>query len=276
MPMSKVILITGASSGIGLVTAVYLANKNYKVYGTARRLNEMNPIINAGGNAFKLDVTKEEDIINGVNYVIEKEGRIDVLWNNAGFGLWGAVEDVSIERAKNQFDVNLFGLVRMTQEVLPFMRDRKEGTIINTSSVGGRIYTPLGAWYHSTKHALEGLSDCLAFELKKFGINVCLLQPGMIITEFNNVMLENLEKNSKNSPYSKLNKAMINGIKKNIKNPIGSHPIVVAKCVEKIMSSKRPKKRYLVGYGARSMLLIRNWFGDRFFEFILKLAGLKG
>lgn len=274
--MSKVILITGASSGIGLVTAVYLANKNYKVYGTARRLNEMTPIINAGGNAFKLDVTKEEDIINGVNYVIEKEGRIDVLWNNAGFGLWGAVEDISIERAKNQFDVNLFGLARITQEVLPFMRERKEGVIINTSSVGGRIYTPLGAWYHSTKHALEGLSDCLAYELKKFGINVCLLQPGMIVTEFNDVMLENLQKNSKNSPYSKLNKAMINGIKKNIKNPIGSHPIVVAKCVEKIIVSKRPKKRYLVGYGARSMLFIRNWFGDRFFEFILKLAGLKG
>ena len=274
--MSKVILITGASSGIGLVTAVYLANKNYKVYGTARRLNEMTPIINAGGNAFKLDVTKEGDIINGVNYVIEKEGRIDVLWNNAGFGLWGAVEDISIERAKNQFDVNLFGLARITQEVLPFMRDRKEGIIINTSSVGGRIYTPLGACYHSTKHALEGLSDCLAYELKKFGIKVCLLQPGMIVTEFNDVMLENLQKNSKNSPYSKLNKAMINGIKKNIKNPIGSHPIVVAKCVEKIIVSKRPKKRYLVGYGARSMLFIRNWFGDRFFEFILKLAGLKG
>lgn len=274
--MSKVILITGASSGIGLVTAVYLANKNYKVYGTARRLNEMTPIINAGGNAFKLDVTKEEDIINGVNYVIEKEGRIDVLWNNAGFGLWGAVEDISIERAKNQFDVNLFGLARITQEVLPFMRERKVGIIINTSSVGGRIYTPLGAWYHSTKHALEGLSDCLAYELKKFGIKVCLLQPGMIVTEFNDVMLENLQKNSKNSPYSKLNKAMINGIKKNIKNPIGSHPIVVAKCVEKIIVSKRPKKRYLVGYGARSMLFIRNWFGDRFFEFILKLAGLKG
>lgn len=274
--MSKVILITGASSGIGLVTAVYLANKNYKVYGTARRLDEMTPIINAGGNAFKLDVTKEEDIINGVNYVIEKEGRIDVLWNNAGFGLWGAVEDISIERAKNQFDVNLFGLARITQEVLPFMRERKEGIVINTSSVGGRIYTPLGAWYHSTKHALEGLSDCLAYELKKFGIKVCLLQPGMIVTEFNDVMLENLQKNSKNSPYSKLNKAMINGIKKNIKNPIGSHPIVVAKCVEKIIISKRPKKRYLVGYGARSMLFIRNWFGDRFFEFILKLAGLKG
>ena len=274
--MSKVILITGASSGIGLVTAVYLANKNYKVYGTARRLDEMTPIINAGGNAFKLDVTKEEDIINGVNYVIEKEGRIDVLWNNAGIGLWGAVEDISIERAKNQFDVNLFGLVRITQEVLPFMRERKEGVVINTSSVGGRIYTPLGAWYHSTKHALEGLSDCLAYELKKFGIKVCLLQPGMIVTEFNDVMLENLQKNSKNSPYSNLNKAMINGIKKNIKNPIGSHPIVVAKCVEKIIISKRPKKRYLVGYGARSMLFIRNWFGDRFFEFILKLAGLKG
>ena len=160
--MSKVILITGASSGIGLVTAVYLANKNYKVYGTARRLNEMTPIINAGGNAFKLDVTKEEDIINGVNYVIEKEGRIDVLWNNAGFGLWGAVEDISIERAKNQFDVNLFGLARITQEVLPFMRERKEGIIINTSSVGVRLYTTLGAWYHSTKHALEGLSDWLA------------------------------------------------------------------------------------------------------------------
>mgnify|MGYP005748128385 FL=1 len=274
--MSKVILITGASSGIGLETAIHLAKKNFIVYGCARRLEKMKPIKNAGGYIFKLDITNESDIVNIVNLIIKNERRIDVLWNNAGFGLWGAVEDISLERAKYQFDVNLFGLARITKEVLPHMRKEKKGLIINTSSVGGRIYTPLGAWYHSTKHAIEGWSDCLAFELKKFGINVCLIQPGMIKSEFGNIMLENLERNSKKSPYYKLNEAMSKGINKNLKNPIGSHPIVVAKCVEKIIRLKNPKKRYLVGYGARSMLFIRNWFGDKFFEFILKLAGLKG
>jgi short-subunit dehydrogenase len=274
--MSKVILITGASSGIGLETAIYLAKKNFIVYGCARRLEKMKPIKNAGGYIFKLDITNESDIVNIINLIIKNERRIDVLWNNAGFGLWGAVEDISLERAKYQFDVNLFGLARITKEVLPYMRKERKGLIINTSSVGGRIYTPLGAWYHSTKHAIEGWSDCLAFELKKFGINVCLIQPGMIKSEFGNIMLENLERNSKKSPYYKLNEAMSKGINKNLKNPIGSHPIVVAKCVEKIIRLKNPKKRYLVGYGARSMLFIRNWFGDKFFEFILKLAGLKG
>ena len=109
--------------------------------------------------------------------------------------MWGAVEDISIDRAKYQFDVNLFGLARMTKEVLPHMRKKNSGLIINTSSVGGKIYTPLGSWYHSTKHAIEGWSDCLGFEVKKFGINISLLQPGMIVSEFGNIMLENLEKN---------------------------------------------------------------------------------
>ena len=274
--MSKVVLITGASSGIGLETAVYLANKKFIVYGCARRLEKMKPIKKAGGFILKLDINNEKDINHVVSYVIKKEEKIDVLWNNAGFGLWGAVEDISIKRAKYQFDVNLFGLALITKKVLPFMRKEKNGLIINTSSVGGKTYTPLGAWYHSTKHAIEGWSDCLAYELKKFGINVCLIQPGIIKSEFGNVMLENLHKNSKNSAYKKLNSAMSNAIKKNIKNPIGSHPIIVAKCVEKIINSNKPKKRYLVGYGARSMLFIRKWFGDNFYEFILKIIGLRG
>jgi short-subunit dehydrogenase len=233
----------------------------------------MQPIISAGGFALKLDITSENEIINVVEHVIKIEKKIDVLWNNAGFGLWGAVEDISIDRAKYQFDVNLFGLARMTKEVLPLMRKKNSGLIINTSSVGGKIYTPLGSWYHSTKHAIEGWSDCLGFEVKKFGINISLLQPGMIVSEFGNIMLENLEKNSKKSPYHKLNQAMIRGLKKNIQNPIGSHPIVVAKCVEKIILSKNPKKRYLVGYGARLMLFVRSFFGDRIFELFLKAAG---
>lgn len=274
--MSKVILITGASSGIGLETAVHLAKKKFVVYGCSRRLDRMQPIISAGGFALKLDITNENDIIDVVEHVIKIENKIDVLWNNAGFGLWGAVEDISIDRAKYQFDVNLFGLARMTKEVLPHMRKKNSGLIINTSSVGGKIYTPLGSWYHSTKHAIEGWSDCLGFEVKKFGINISLLQPGMVVSEFGNIMLENLEKNSKKSPYHKLNQAMIRGVKKNIQNPIGSHPIVVAKCVEKIILSKNPKKRYLVGYGARSMLFVRSFFGDRIFELFLKAAGLKG
>jgi NAD(P)-dependent dehydrogenase (short-subunit alcohol dehydrogenase family) len=161
--MKKVILITGASSGMGKETAIQLLKEGHIVYGAARRVEQMQDIVNDGGFAIALDVSSEQQIINGVAQIIKEQGKIDVLWNNAGYGLYGAIEDIKIEEARRQFEVNLFGLARITQEVLPYMRKAGQGLIINTSSMGGKMYTPLGAWYHATKHALEGWSDCLRF-----------------------------------------------------------------------------------------------------------------
>ena len=268
--MSKVILITGASSGMGLITAEYLAAKGHTVYGAARRVDNMKSLEEKGGHALKLDITKEADIEAVVAEVIRKEGKIDVLWNNAGYGLYGAVEDISIDRARAQFEVNIFGLARMTQEVLPHMRAANSGTIINTSSVGGKVYTPLGAWYHGTKHALEGWSDCLAFELAEFNINVCILEPGLILTECSGVLLDQLEESSKNSVYGKLNETMAKSAKNTSEKKVGSDPIVIAKAVEKMVNARKPKRRYAVGYMSKPMIFMRRFFGDKVFEAALR------
>ena len=169
---SKVILITGASSGIGKDTALSLIKEGHIVYGAARRLEMMQDIVQAGGHAIKMDILNNEDVDKAVDRVISEHKRIDVLVNNAGYGLWGAVETISIDEAKRQFDVNIFGLAYLTKKVIPLMRNQKSGKIINMSSMGGKVYTPFGAWYHATKYALEGWSDCLRIELKSFGIDV--------------------------------------------------------------------------------------------------------
>ena len=268
--MSKVILITGASSGMGLITAEYLAEKGHTVYGAARRVDNMKSLEEKGGHALKLDITNEADIVSVVAEIMKKEGKIDVLWNNAGYGLYGAVEDISIDRARAQFEVNIFGLARMTQEVLPHMRAANSGTIINTSSVGGKIYTPLGAWYHGTKHALEGWSDCLAFELADFNIHVSILEPGVILTEFGDVMLDQLKESSKNSAYGKLNDIMARSAKDSYDKGVGSSPMVIAKTVEKMVNARKPKRRYAVGHLAKPMIFMRRFFGDRIFEAALR------
>ena len=180
----QVILITGASSGMGKDAAMHLINQGHIVYGAARRVSNMADIVEKGGHALELDVTNPEQVKSVADKIIEEQGRIDVLVNNAGYAVYGAVEDVSAEDAKRQFDVNLFGLAEMTKAVLPYMRKSKSGKIINISSMGGKMYTPLGAWYHATKHALEGWSDCLRLELKQFGIDVVVIEPGGIATEF--------------------------------------------------------------------------------------------
>ncbi|HPN68067.1 MAG TPA: SDR family NAD(P)-dependent oxidoreductase [Saprospiraceae bacterium] len=164
--MSKVILITGASSGMGKDAAIRLIKEGHKVYAAARRIEKMQDLEQLGGFPIQMDVSNDEDVQNVVNQIIAKEGRIDILWNNAGYGLYGSVEDISMEEAKRQFDVNLFGMANLTQKVIPHMRSAKSGKIINTSSMGGKMYTLLGAWYHATKHAMEGWSDCLRLELK--------------------------------------------------------------------------------------------------------------
>ena len=181
-------LVTGASAGIGKATVERLLEEGYHVYAAARRVDRMRDLEELGAVALEMDVTREEDVVAGVERIDGERGGVDILVNNAGFGLYGAVEDIPLDDARYQFEVNLFGAARLTQLVLPRMRERGAGRIVNVSSVGGKIYTPLGSWYYATKHALEGWSDALRWELKHFGIDVIIVEPGLIRTEFGDVM----------------------------------------------------------------------------------------
>ncbi len=265
--MKKVILITGASSGMGKESALKLIKDGHTVYGAARRVNEMQDLVVAGGHAIELDITKEESIIRAVTQVIKEQGKIDILWNNAGYGLYGAVEDVPMDDVRRQFEVNLFGLGRMTQEVLPYMRKQNAGTIINTSSMGGKMYTPMGAWYHATKHALEGWSDCLRLELKPFNINVVILEPGIIATEFGDVVHGPLLKNSGEGAYSKMAHTVAKSTNEFYSKPGNASPSsVIANTVSKIVDSRNPKTRYVSGKMAKPLMWMRKYLGDRIFD----------
>ena len=264
--MKKVILITGASSGIGKDTAINLIKHGHVVYGAARRLEMMQDIIQAGGHAIKMDILKDRNIDDVVNQIINEQNRIDILINNAGYGLWGAVETISIDEAKRQFDVNIFGLAYLTKKIIPFMREQKSGKIINMSSMGGKVYTPFGAWYHATKYALEGWSDCLRIELKSFGIDVILIEPGVIKTEFQDVMMDSTVERSIGTPYEKKLKALEKATQEMYARGIGSPPSTITKLIIKAINSHNPKRRYVGGLFAKPMLFIKKWFGDKMYE----------
>jgi short-subunit dehydrogenase len=265
--MQKIILITGASSGMGKETALRLLSQGHKVYAAARRLENMQDIKAKGGVPVKMDIAEEKDIQATVDQVLAAEGRIDVLWNNAGYGLFGTVEEVDIPTARKQFEVNLFGLASLTQKIIPHMRKAGSGTIINTSSMGGKMYSPLGAWYHATKHALEGWSDCLRLELKQFNIHVVVLEPGIIATEFGDVSQGPLLNYSGNGPYQQLAKAVAKASQDFYEKPgAASPPSVIADAVSQIVNSKKPKTRYRVGKLAKPMVWMRVFLGDRIFD----------
>ena len=264
--MKKVILITGASSGIGKDTALSLIKEGHVVYGVARRLEMMKDIVQAGGHAIKMDILKERNIDDVVNQIIKEQSRVDILINNAGYGLWGAVETISIDEAKRQFDVNIFGLAYLTKKIIPIMRKQKSGKIINMSSMGGKVYTPFGAWYHATKYALEGWSDCLRIELKSFGIDVILIEPGVIKTEFQDVMMDSTVERSIGTPYEKKLKALEKATQEMYARGIGSPPSTITKLIIKAINSHNPKRRYVGGLFAKPMLFIKKWFGDKMYE----------
>lgn len=265
--MSKVILITGASSGIGKATALTLIKAGHTVYGAARRLAPLQELVAAGGHLLQLDVTDEAQVKAGVAQIIREQGRLEVLINNAGYALYGAVEDVALDDARQQFEVNLFGVARLTQEVLPHMRAQKAGKIINISSMGGKIYTPLGAWYHATKHALEGWSDCLRLELRQFNIAVVVVEPGLIATELGTVLYEPLLKNSGSGPYRELAQAVAQSTQDTYEQAgAASPPSVVAQVVAKAVRAPNPATRYVVGKMAKPLLFLRKYLGDRVFD----------
>lgn len=264
--MKKVILITGASSGIGKEGAKKLILEGHKVYACARRFDMMEDLYAMGGIPMKMDVTNEDDINEVVNTIIEKEGKIDVLWNNAGYGLYGSVEDVPLDDARKLLEVNLFGIAALTQKVTPYMRKAKSGTIINTSSMGGKVYVPLGAWYHGSKHAVEGFSDCLRLELKPFGINVVILEPGAIGTEFNIAVEKGLKKYGTNSAFGNFYDKIVGNIKTGTIEGGASHPSVIAETVSKIIRTDKPKTRYAAGKMAKISIFMRTYLSDRLFD----------
>jgi short-subunit dehydrogenase len=266
--MKQVVLITGASSGIGKESARLLINKGYTVYAAARRVENMSDLQALGVKLIEMDITNNSSVQKAVEGIISVEKRIDVLVNNAGYGSYGALEDVPLEEARYQFEVNIFGLARLTQLVLPYMRKQGSGRIINISSMGGKFGEPHGAWYHATKYALEGLSDSLRMELKQFGIHVVVIQPGAIKTEWNKIARENLMEVSGSTAYKVLAEKHAKFLEKG-DGSMGSEPIVIARAIEKAITARRPKTRYVAGAGARPMLFLKNILSDRMFDKLL-------
>ena len=268
--MKKVILLTGASSGIGYQTAESLAKEGHIVYGAARRIEKMEDLKQFGVKSIYLDITDENSIKNVVDTIIGNEGRIDVLINNAGYGSFGAVEDVEINEARRQFEVNLFGLARLVQLVLPHMRKQKSGRIINVSSMGGRLTTYFGAWYHATKYALEAFSDALRMEVSDFGIDVSLIEPGGIKTEWGIIAADKLEKSAKGGAYEKEAMKTAKGMKKQYSGNLLSNPIVITKAISKAVNSNRPKARYLIGFMAKPLVFLHTILPVKVFDKIMK------
>jgi len=268
--MAKVILITGASSGMGKVTARTLIEEGHVVYGAARRVEKMQDLVKLGGHAISMDITDDAQVKVAVDRVMSEQGRIDVLINNAGYAVYGAVEQVPLADARRQFDVNLFGLASLTQKILPHMRTQKSGHIINITSIGGKVYTPLGAWYHATKHALEGWSDSLRVELAAFGIHVTIVEPGAIETEFSDVMSKPMIELSTGGPYESLAKSIEIGNKKYYNGSPNNSPQVIANVISKAIKSSNPKTRYVAGKMAKTTLFMRRWLSDRAFDKMLK------
>ena len=264
--MSKTALVTGASSGIGEETARTLHKLGYTVYAAARRTDRLKQLTNVGIHALTMDVTDDESMTNGIEKIIAETGRIDVLVNNAGYGSYGAIEDVTLDEARRQFEVNVFGLARLTQLVLPHMRAQRSGTIINISSMGGRLTTPLGGWYHATKYAVEALSDALRMETAPFDIDVVVIEPGGIRTEWSGIAADHLEETAEGSAYASQIKAVANSMRSESTNKRQSPPSVIADTVEKIVTARKSRTRYVVGFAAKPLVTLRRLLPDRAFD----------
>lgn len=269
----KVALVTGASSGIGYEVALQLKDQDFIVYGAARRVDKMKDLVSKGIQTLSLDVTDEASVQTCVDTILKREGKIDILINNAGYGSYGAVEDVPIKEAQSQLDVNLFGLVRMTQAVLPSMRKNHYGRIINSSSVAGKVHTPFGAWYHASKFAVEGLSDCLRMETAEFGIDVVLIEPGGIRTNWGLIAADKLEETGSHGAYAQQTKETSAVMRKRYSNKGLTEPDVVAREYVKASIAKKPKTRYLKGSFSHSLVFLRRILTDRMYDKIMRKFG---
>ena len=274
---SKAVLLTGCSSGIGRATALRLVRSGWRVYATARRPEAIAELRDAGCRTLALDVTSEPSMSTAVEVVERAEGAVGVLINNAGYSQSGAIETVPIDAARRQFETNVFGLVRLTQLVLPKMRAQRWGKIVNVGSMGGRLTFPGGGYYHATKHALEAISDALRFELRGFGIDVILLEPGLITTDFGEAAAASMSANSAHvtpagddpggdDPYAQFNAtvgAVTKGAYDGPLRRLGGGPERVAKAIEKALTRRRPPARITITPSAKLTIATRRVLSDR-------------
>lgn len=273
MKEQKVILITGASSGIGYDAATRLAQQGHRVYGAARRLERMEPLKEYGVVPIPLDVTDEASMTHGIQSILDTEGRIDVLVNNAGYGYLGAIENVPLEEARRQLEVNLFGLARLTQLVLPHMREQHAGRIINVSSIAGKAVLLFGGWYNVSKYAVEAFSDALRIETKPFGIKVSLIEPSGIKTDWGLIAADNLETSSRDTAYEEPGLRMAEALRWTYTSNLLSPPKSIGKAIAKATNARRPRTRYRAGAGAGTFVALHAVMPTRWWDRLVSKLG---
>jgi NAD(P)-dependent dehydrogenase (short-subunit alcohol dehydrogenase family) len=272
--ISRTALVTGCSSGIGHATAARLAGRGWTVYATARRPETLAGLAAAGCRTLALDVTDEASMAAAVAVVEGEAGGVEVLVNNAGYSQGGALEELPLAQLRRQFETNVFGLLRMAQLVLPGMRARRSGRIVNVGSMGGRLTFPGGGAYHATKYAVEALSDALRFEVAGFGVGVVLIEPGLIRTRFGTTAVGSLEALPEgDGPYATFTSAVAATTAGAYAGPmgrvLGAGPEAVARVIERAISARRPRARYVVTAGARLMIGLHAVLPDRAFDAVL-------
>jgi len=269
--ISRAVLVTGCSSGIGRATAERLARRGWTVYASARRLEAIAGLEHAGCRLLQLDVTDDESMRAAVQKVEQDDGAVGVLVNNAGYSQSGAVESVSLDDARRQLETNVLGLVRLTQLVLPGMRRQGWGRVVNVSSMGGRLTFPGGGWYHASKHAVEALSDALRFEVEGFGIDVVVVQPGLIRTGFAEAAVGSIEQDE--GPYARFNAAVgaatAGAYESGLARTLGGGPDSVAKTIQRAVSARRPRTRYRVTPSAGLFISLRRLLPDRAWDAVV-------
>ncbi len=268
---SKAVLITGCSSGIGYATAELLAEQGWNVYATARKPDAISVLEAKGAKLLPLDVTDEQSMSEAVQTVTQAEGAVGVLINNAGYSQNGAIESVSMEDVRSQFETNVFGLIRMCQLVLPGMRAQRWGKIVNLSSMAGRLTFPGGGLYHATKHAVEAISDALRFEVAGFGVDVVVIEPGLITTNFAATSAGSIQESD--GPYAEFNRKVAKATEDAYTGPmskLGGGPESVAKAIHSALEAKRPKTRYPVTPSARLMMGLRRVNPDRVWDLMMR------
>ena len=268
----KVILLTGASSGIGYDASVALARQGHKVYAAARRVELMEPLRKEGVVPIRMDVTDEQSMQEGVKAVMEAEGRIDVLVNNAGFGYFGAIETVAMEEARRQIEVNVFGLARLCQLVLPIMRKQGSGRIVNTSSIAGKMVLLYGGWYHVSKFSVEAFSDALRMEMRPFGIDVVLIEPGGIDTDWGVIAADHLEESCKDTAYA----ASAGKEARLMRFAYSGHYLagatVVSRAIGRAVNARHPRHRSHPGSGSFFLLWLHALLPARWWDSLMRWA----
>jgi NAD(P)-dependent dehydrogenase (short-subunit alcohol dehydrogenase family) len=268
------ILITGCSSGIGAATARRLAHRGHLVYATARRPESLTDAAAAGCRTLDLDVTEDTSMRTAVDRVVSEHGRVGALVNNAGYGEYGSIEDVAIDRVRKQFETNVVGLSRMCQLVLPSMRSAGQGRIVNIGSMGGRLTFPFGGYYHATKHAVEALSDALRFEVAPFGIQVSLIEPGPIRTQFLGTISDTMRDSTPaDSPYYESATAFDKVAAQIYETPLmWARPEAVARTIERALTSARPLSRYVIARRVRLLLATRTLLPGRAWDAMMRAS----